>query len=260
MAIFLQRLRESFLSREKSIIRYGLVGLVWFGAFAHAAHDLWASSVVFAITTLLFVFFCVGRCLDGAAIRLPFFRPLGLLLAALYLSKWQAYDLDAFKLTFWGFVFSIGLFYLFLNVVRNLEERDHFFEGSGWIIPLILILCLKQLFALRSQVHPLVEVHATLLNSLLMAGFVLHWPIFFFSRRTAARRFLFLFWSAMLVLLLARSWWSGVSLAIGFVFYFRSPLGRFVGPDRRKWVLVSGVVCASIVLLIWLKYQLIFYN
>ena len=70
----------------ESIVFWGLALIVWFGCWAHAAHDVWAASSVFGAATALGLFFLFGRFHDGKSIRLPFVVPSAGLLAAFWIS------------------------------------------------------------------------------------------------------------------------------------------------------------------------------
>ena len=237
------------------IIYFGLILAVWFAAIAQAAHNVWAASALFGVVTLLSVLFCVGTLRETRPIKAPLLLPIIVLLVALRLSLWRSFDYDTTMLEFWGWLFSFLMFYLFINVVDSSEALDRFMTLAGLVvIPLALHALAQQIsppphlpgvpptvgvFGYSQLDIPLTrvilghpwtiryghwEIHANLINSVVLAGFTLYWTLFFWTKTTHDRRYTPFFIACLLILALTRSWWAWISLAVGGAIYYRNSL------------------------------------
>src|SRR5205809_1215599 len=155
-----------------------MVSAVWFGTFAHASHDLWAASLLFLWITFLALVFCLGRCVDGRALRLPLLIPLSFFLVSVWLSCSHSYDLDTTVFEAWGWTFVVIAFYLFVNVTEKKEEGDTFFLWSGWVLLPLAAFCLWQQFTLQPLGFGHWEAHWDFLKPGLALAFRYgHWEI-----------------------------------------------------------------------------------
>src|SRR5437016_7211179 len=113
---------EGFFLYEQ-IVQVGLIVGLWFAAWAHGAHDLWAASFLFGWLTLIFAVFCAGRFYDRAPTRLPLLGPTALWLAAAWLSVIHSYDVESTLLETWGWTFMTLAFFLAVNVLSTEARR-----------------------------------------------------------------------------------------------------------------------------------------
>jgi tetratricopeptide (TPR) repeat protein len=261
------RLFDRIYSR---IIFLGLAFLVWFAALGNAAHDLWSSTLLFCGLTLLSLLFLVGRFRDKKPIKLPLLLPCLLLLAAFYLSTLHSYDVQTTWQDFWGWTYVVLGFFLFLNIVDTPEEAERFMLWAGAVVLPIALYCVWQrfvpappsadgapatvgLFGYGLLRIPFVgwtfryghwEIHATLINSVVMAGFILSWVLLYLKRTGEDRRFGIFLAACALSLFFARSTWSLAMLTIGLGFYYQKNLNEWV----RRHSILSGAVLGILVL------------
>ncbi|MFI5360565.1 MAG: O-antigen ligase family protein [Elusimicrobiota bacterium] len=230
-------------------IRLGLAAAVWFGALSRAAHDLWAATALFAWLSVLAVLFMWGNSREKASVKAPLAPALLLWAGAAVLSMTRSYDANTTSLEIAVWLFCLLFFGLFVNSAENEAERDEFFTAAGAsAVPVGLIAAWQWFTAVSDRA----EIHATLINSSLMAGFALCW-IFFFGRNALVRRRLVLPFAACLALLLvARSWWAYVSLCAGLVYFFRvraRELARRRPAEAAALASAAAVVFAAVVFL-----------
>jgi O-antigen ligase len=260
-------LLSSFLRIYPRVVYYGLISLIWFSALSSAAYDLWAATVFFSVTTLLTLVFEIGRWLDRAPIKAPLAAPLLLFLGALSLSTWNSYDLDTTHLEVWGWAFAVLAFYLYLNTVESEQDQNRFFTLAGAVVVPLALICLWQRFVFPASGHTKTlglfgygllelnlgwirpglkysyrygnwEIHATLINSIVLAGFVLYWTPFFWKRAIENKRFRFLFLACLMALFFARSWWALLVLLLGFALDHYEILKATAARNKKSLILV----------------------
>ena len=98
--------------------------------------------------TLASLVFCVGRMRDPKPVKLPLFLAIALFLIACRLSLWHTYDLDTSWLEFWGWAFTVLIFYLFINVAESAADVNHFFALAGLIVIPLAVHCIWQRISL----------------------------------------------------------------------------------------------------------------
>src|SRR4051812_41585866 len=149
-----------------------------------------------------------------------------------------------FALGLAGWIFSILGFYLFMNTVAETASLNRFYAwGGAVVIPLALISVWQQttgtpmsygLVELPLQwVRPGLtlpiryghwEIHATLINSIVLAGFVLCWLPFYVSRWKDHRWYALPIGAGLICLLLARSWLAYLMALLVYVVWHRGVL------------------------------------
>ncbi len=225
------------------LVFLGLSVLVWFAALARAAHDLWAACVFFAGITFLSLLFLIGRARDRAPLRFPLFLPMVLFLLALTASLWHSYDIPTTRQDLWGWLFSALAFYLYVNVCHTEKEVRLFFTLAGSVlIPLALMAIWQQGTGTPEPYGGYWEIHATLINSTVFAGFILYWVFFSGFEVARNRRYLILAAAVLVCLVLARSWWAYASLGAGAMVLLRSSLA---GLWRRHTKAVFAISSAA---------------
>jgi len=229
----------------KRFVLVGLAMTVWFATFAHAAYDLWAASAVFFWLTLLFSVFCLGRCRDKISVKLPLAGPTLLFLASLILSCRHSYDLDTSKLEIWVWFFTFLSFYLLINSAENEGDLSLFFTLAGMVILPLSVICAWERLTVQPDTWGRWAIHATLISSIILAGFTLYWPLFFWYKTLENRRYLILLLPCVAVLLIVQSWWAFASIALGILLTYREPIAQ-LEVRHRKTTFMAIVTTLSI--------------
>lgn len=264
------------------VIRWGLIGTLYFGALFQAAHNLWAACVFFGVITLLLLLFCAGRARDGKAIALPFLIPIFAVLLAFIATVPLSYDWEATFQEWWGWVFSFICFYLFINVTETVEQRDRFLTVAGLVIIPIALHCAAQRFLPHtlnsdsnvgvfgygrfevpfSQVllgHPFAirfghwEIHANLINSVVMAGFTLYWTLLFWRKTVERRLYVGVLLACGFTLILSASWWAFISLGVGAMVYSRKRWLGYVVAHKKVGIALMLTPVIGVGGLIYIK-------
>ncbi len=243
----------------KRFVLVVLACVIWFGAFFRAAYDLWAACAVFMSVTLLVSLYLAGKFRDHISLKLPFISSSALFLSAVWLSTLHAWDTNTARLEAWGWSFAVILFYLLLNALDTEADWKRFFYWSGAVMAPIAAICLWQQCTGYPDTltiggiclwekwtgHPDAwgrwEIPATLINSLVLAGFTLNWTYFYWGEaRRHERAGTLFFLICLFVLALARSSWSLISLASGFAFYYRRSIISWIQRHQRAaWPLAT---------------------
>jgi len=244
--IFILKILDRYYKR---IVLVGLAMTVWFAVFAHAAHDLWAASTVFLWWTFLFFVFCLGRCRDKIPVKLPLACPSLLFLASLILSSLHSYDLDTSRLEIWGWSFTFLSFYLLTNSAENERDLNLFFTLAGMVILPLFVICAWERLTIQPDAWGRREIHATLINSIILAGFTLYWLLFFWNKTLENRRYLILSLACVGVLLIAQSWWAFASITLGYLLYYRKPIAQLEARYRKTMFMT---IITTLSLLGWL--------
>jgi len=235
----------------------GLIVAIWFCAFARLAHDLWAASLFFFWVSLLSFIFCVGRCRDKTPLKLPMLLPALLLILSSFLSAFASYDVSSTLSATWTQLFMFLSFYLFTNVVQTARDRESFFALSGVVILPLAAICLYEQWTGRPDPYGYGywEIHATLINSIVMAGFCLPWIFFYGTKMLKRPRYILLFIGGVIVLGIARSWWAYFSLLAGLLYYFKNRLSE-VFACYKMTAMITAVICsAGLIMIILLRIQ-----
>ncbi len=256
-----------------SAIAFGLIGIVWFGAFFQAAHDLWAASVIFLASTVLLTLFAVHHYRSPQPLRLPLFVPLALMLAAAWASSIHSVDINTTRQDAWGWTFAVVLFYIALNIFRTDEQWKTFLLRCGGVIVPLTAICLWQ----RLTPHPpdnLVvwgipvwqnwkghpdswgrwEIMATLINSVVLSGFVLNWIVLFYEDTLRQKKqAMVLLACSLIVLFLTRSFWAGFCLVAALSIYHRRALWNIVQKHKSAAVLLALIALCVLGALIFKK-------
>jgi O-antigen ligase len=196
-----------------NLIQIGLAACVWFSVFANAAYDLWAACIIFTALTFLSTLLLIGHHRTRRSINLPFFEPIVFFMAALILSTRYSYDVATSQFETWIWFYSFIAFYLLINSSRALGTSHLFFVCSSVVLLPMAISCVNE------QLKNHWEIHSTLINSIVMSGFVLYWlfPAWGIIKPAWFGRVLLS--AALLILILGRSWSAGMSLVIGILYY-----------------------------------------
>jgi O-antigen ligase len=249
--------------------------MIWFGALFRAIYDLWAATLLYSIVTFLGLIFCLGRWRDAKPIKIPFVLPVLFFMIALVLSFQFSYDRDTTYLEAWGWFFTFLAFYLFINVVEHRADIDRFFRWAGLIVVPLLLICLWQRFVYPGTGHtPTLglfgygellipfgwihpgwhlalryghwEIHATLINSVILAGFILNWVFYFWTQ--APRSFIEkgLASCSLLILILARSWWALAIFLLGLALFYGFPRG-WRSMNRKFWLRLLPVALCLLI-------------
>jgi hypothetical protein len=268
------------------ILFFGLVSVVWLAVLCRAGHDLWAASLLFGLITFLTVVFCAGRFRDQHPIKIPLLYALLSVLGAFCLSIQNSYDFATTHQDVWGWFFIFLAFYLFINVVHTTEDAERFFVWAGLIVIPVLLHCIWQrwvpapgtpgepatagLFGYGSITVPLAwihpqfawtiryghwEIHATLINSVVMAGCMLHWVLLYWKKTLQERRYAVLFLACVAVLGFARSWWAFAVLGVGCAFYYRLFLQAWVLEHKKTTLLLAGLFLLPAFLVLYTKFH-----
>jgi len=231
---------ESLDKSYRKIIQFGIIGLIWFGALARGAHDFWSASLLFFVSTILFVLFCIGQARRDAPVIFPMLVPLLFFIGAMLLSVWNSYDVDTSLFELWGWLFIFLLFFLFMNAVDN--NPDDVLNAAGFVLLPMLAVCVGQ----QWKTSMLSDVAGSLVNPAVLAGFVLYW-ILFFGGRFARNSFDRVLWIAcVLMLFMAKSATAFLCVGLGYL-----TIVRLVAvpppPDKegKFSFLAAAVFCVS---------------
>jgi hypothetical protein len=268
-----------------AFIFWGLIAAVWFAALFEAAHNLWAASLYFGAVSLMGLVFCIGRFRDSKPVRFPLIGPLALLLLAFRLSLWQSWDVETGWLEFWGWTFTVLLFYLSVNVMESDADVERFMTWAGAVVVPLLGYCLWQRFGppqvppeglkptvglfgygyltvpfsqvlLGKTLHVRYgqwEIHASLINSVVMAGFVLYWTLFYGMKAKRDWRELGMGLCCIAVLAFSRSWWAFIALIVSAGIYSRDALRRFAATHKKKAALALGFLVFFLAAAVYIK-------
>jgi O-antigen ligase len=235
-----------------TLIFWGLACCVWFAAFARGAHDVWAATVLFAGISALTLLFAAGRLIDGQAVRLPLGPPTALLIAACWLSVPRAYDIYTSTLEAWGWTFSALAGFLLLNVLPDENTRDRFFRVTGVILVPLCLIALGEHAIYLPDGYGKWEIHATLVNAAVFAGFCLSWTVYFAADRVfTGRKWLLAF--GLLALALSRSLWSFVSLAVGVSVLWHAHIRAFISQRKRLMLFILPACLAVLTAVLYYK-------
>jgi len=265
-------MNQSAERSSKFLVPAGLAALVWFGALFHAAYDLWAASVVFLAGTVLVSVWTLGHLRHETPVKLPLAPAAVLFLSAVWMSSIHAVDTNTTRLEAWGWTFSIAFFYLLVNTLDTDVEWNRFFYCAGSVMVVMAGVCLWQqsagypdtfcigevCFWEKWTGHPDVwghwEIPATLINSLVLAGFTLNAVFLFWEDAQKGRRGgIFLFCTCLFVLALARSWWSYICLLAGFAVYYQDPILSWIKMRKRVGFAVGAILLTLLAAVVVLK-------
>ncbi len=233
----------------KPILLIGLATIIWFAAFNQAAHDLWAASLVFLLTSILLSIYALFCFRKATRVHLPSGIPVLLVLGAVALSFSHAYDRDTALLESWGWFFAFGFFYLVLNTVEEEKDRDMFLTACGLVTVPLAVLCLWQQLTGHPDSWGHWEIQGTLVNSLVLSGFALNVLFLFWERsQLRDRPAQLIVLSCSIILVLARSSWAFICVGLGFVHYYQ-PLIIAWFKRHRRWglglaiTMMVGLAC-----------------
>jgi O-antigen ligase len=259
--------RLKFRGDVNAAIRWGLLICIWFSALSRAAHDQWAACVVFALLSALCLLYLAGQTLRPEPVCLPLWKPVLFLLVISAISLPASYDFASTRLDLWIMLFCFVGFYLFVNATPASEDIGVFFRRASLIlIPLAVITLHQQItgapdskighitFLGWTSTYRHWEIAGTLINSVVLSGFVLYWSFVMLEARKASPLQWILWLAFLIILVLARSWWAFISLYGASLYYFRASLIQAF--QRRKalaWTLVLLTIFFLTVLL-YLKF------
>jgi O-antigen ligase len=237
------------LQRNDALLPLGLAAVIWFAALAKGAHDLWAVTVLsvwISLLTIAFLWRCV--CLERRLV-LPLIVPLAGMFLAFLVSSRYAIDLDTTHVELRIWFFSAILFYLFVNIFRDAEERRSFLRYAGLVFFPLTLYAIHQYLQRSDRGWTHWSAEATFANSAVLSGFALSWFFIFwhFRRRSIMDRCLFV--GCLILLCLACSWWGFLSLIPGFLFYYPDRL-KLLWTNNRRMAIGAGVVIGSFLLLV----------
>ncbi len=244
------RLGERFDRRYRQSILAGLAACLWFSVFASAAHDLWAACLVFAFLTALSIVLVIGYYRTRQSIQLPFIGPVLLVLGAYIVSSHYSYDFVTSQFECWVWFYSFVGFYLFINCARRPAELNSFFIlSSAVLVPLALLCIYHQITA------PVLDIGATLINSIILSGFALYWAFILWQRGFRGSNAISLV-AVMVILLLGRSWWAGFSLAIGFMYYYKDVIKAAYFKRRSTFLIFAFLSLFACGVVLFFKFSL----
>ena len=167
----------------------------------------------------------------------------------------------------WVWFFCIISFYLAVNIFQNTAARSCFERYAGLVmIPLCLIglyqQCTKsplnygQLHLLGMRIaYGHWEISATLINSAVLAGFSLSWFFLLLSQSLKSRVQWVSLIACLVTLLLARSWWSFISLGVGLGYFWQEKLFFLYKKHARSLGLAATALAIALALLIRMKFS-----
>jgi len=246
------RLGERFDGYYLRFIQAGLVLCIGFAMFAQAAHDLWAACLVFSFLTALATVLVIGHCRTQQSIQLPFAGPVLFVLGTYVVSSHYSYDFVSSRFECWVWFYSFVGFYLLINCARTPAELDSFFILTSYVLVPLALICVY----LRVN-DPNPEIHATLINSVILSGFALYWVFFLWPRGFHRSNTIPLI-AVIIILLLGRSWWAIFSLVIGFMYYYQEVIKNNYSKRRSTFLIfafLSLVSCAAVLFLKFSLYQ-----
>jgi len=188
--------------------------LIDFSVLAHAAHDLWASIIVYGVVLILFVavLWLYGGSEKGPGLSFPLAGLAGFVLLSFYISFQRAANPSEAFLSFMGWTAAI---LIFLIAHQIFVTRQTFSIFIYCLIPCILfefgvhchqnILFINRIPTIEFFGMPTItEPYGTLLNANISAAFHLFWvPIFLgFAIRNQSHKGSVLNFSLIIVALL----------------------------------------------------------
>lgn len=209
-------LRRFFLS--------ALASLFIFAVCFRAAYDFWAATVVFAGITLTTIgFVLLARNADR--FFLPLLGPVFLYLLLSRLSWQGSFDLGSSYFETCMAVFTVVFFWLLINLTQSKRDWLWFFSFAGIALLPVAFLAFYQQCTGEPDGFGRWEIHATLLNANVMAGFALPWLYLSLELRQSASLKHYgslLFACAVLIIGLSRSLATAFIASAGFLVYYRS--------------------------------------
>jgi uncharacterized membrane protein (DUF485 family) len=152
------------------------------------------------------------------------------------------------RLELWIWFFSAAAFFLFPNMFRHASFRRQFLKYGGLVtIPVTLAALVENVRHSSNGLYTLWKSSASFTNPAVLAGFALSWTILFWHFRKKDRLYRWLFGACLVTLILAASWWSLVSLMIGFAYYYRQQIKTAISVKRSSAV-GGGIILAGFLL------------
>ena len=245
----------------------GLVLLVWFGAFAKGLYDDWAASVAFAVLTALAIALLELARRSRDPLRFPLLAPWLIWLACAWRSTLHSFDVTTSFWEAWTWTFCMVAFYIAVNMAHRLSvsARRTFLVAMGACAIPLTIMALTQQWTGQpvgyGAMHlPLLgtlryghwEIHATLVNSIVLAGFLLNWAFVAAPASPSPWR-----WTIPvcvgLGILLSRSWTMVGGFLLGGALYLGIQRGRMTASSILKLALPALLVAA--LALAWKTHQ-----
>jgi hypothetical protein len=245
------------------LTQVGLVLSIWFAALMRAAHDHWAACALFAWLTVLSLLFLAGHSRTHRTIQLPCLGSTILILVIMALSCSSSYDVATSRLEIWIWLFCFVGLYLFVNSIETRSSLHSFFLLSGTALIPLAVLCIYEQWTGEPAGYGQInlfktsfnyghwEIHATLINSIVMSGFALYWPMILWEGTTKNKWAWVLFISAAVILILARSSFAGISLGIALLYYYRDYLKQAYFQKENTFlagVLILGLAFIGVVI------------
>ncbi len=98
------------------------------------------------------------------------------------------------------------------------------------------------------------NIQASLINSLVLSGFVLNWFFVSWSQTLKKNPLAAIeFVCCVMILFLARSWWAWICIAVGFLFYYKTELKQWGTKHDTLWRLFGTSVFVFFVGTIFIK-------
>lgn len=245
----------------------GFTLLVWFGAFAKGLYDDWAASVAFAGLTVLAIVLLELARRSRDPLRFPLLVPWLIWLACAWRSTLHSFDVTTSFWEAWAWTFCMVAFYIAVNTARRLSAstRQTLLAAMGaCAIPLTILALIQQLTGHPvgyGDVHvPLLgtwhyghwEIHATLVNSIVFAGFLLNWAFVTTLASSTPWRWVIPV-CVGIGILLSRSWTIAGGVLLGGALCIGLQRGRLTASSLMKLALPAVLV--AVLALAWKTHQ-----
>jgi len=230
----------------------------------NAAHDLWAATCLFAWISILVLLHMMWSYQSQTPLRLPLVGWVGLFLFELLFSARFSWDVNTTRTELWIWTCTAAIFFLSCNIFHHDRSRHYFLCIGPFLLVPLSIDCLYQQLTRHALgtagqfylwgLHVTYghwEINGTLVNSVILAGFTLAWILVAYEQSQKNKYFYIPLCCGILILLLARSWWSYFCLCLGLVYYHQDSALAF---SRRHKILTRVIFTAATVISVFILY------
>ena len=203
------------LMRLPGIVLLGLVPLLWFGALHQALYDYWAMTLGVRMDQRLWPFSSSRRRAGKIKpLKFPLLTSWTFFVAAAWLSVLHSFDVTTSLWEAWGWTYCMVVFYIVVNAGAAARGRTAPFSCGRGKRPRscsVLAALRQQMYGSPLNYGAIVfhgrtlwryghwEIHAALINSAVLAGFLLSWSCTFWPFPSSGGRVLTGFSSFILV-------------------------------------------------------------
>lgn len=159
----------------KKFLLASLAGVLIFAAYAKAAHDLSYATYVFGFLSFILFIYINPFTNRTVHCRIPFVIPIAAFLTATIASLYASYDAGMTYFEIWISVFTVIFFLLLINLVDDSKNLIFFWKVASLSLLPVSFSAVHQQFTGHPDAFGRWEIHGTLINANVMAGFACPW-------------------------------------------------------------------------------------